>query len=183
MIFEPLQISGCFAIHPQRNEDSRGYFEKDYSEEVYKRAGLNTHWVQENTSFTQKKGSLRGLHLQVGPIGEIKRIKCLKGSISEFLLDLRRESPTFGQWASLILEQGSGVQIYLPGGIAHGFQTLEDDVLLRYSHNVEYQPLAARTINFGDPSLGIQLPLSISNISKADESAPYLEEFVKTYEM
>lgn len=180
MKFEPLAFSGCFVIYSNRNTDSRGYFEKDYSEEIFKMAGLNTCWVQENTSFTQKKGSLRGLHLQVGQIGEIKRIKCLRGKIFEVFLDLRRESSTFGEWISINLEEDSGVQIYLPGGIAHGFQTLEDDVLLRYSHNVEYQPSASKTINCKDPRLNISWPLSISNISESDKNAPNLGEFVKT---
>lgn len=183
MQIEPLEISGCFAIHSSRNSDSRGYFEKDYSEEVYKSAGLNTKWVQENTSFSQRKGSLRGLHLQVGPIGEIKRIKCLRGRIFDVFLDVRKNSSTFGQWASYDLRQDSSVHIYLPGGVAHGFQTLEDEVLLKYSHNIEFQPLAARTINFSDPELKISWPLSITQISDADLTAPTFEEFVKTYEM
>lgn len=107
----------------------------------------------------------------------------LEGPHLDVFLDVRRNSPTFGQWASYDLRQDSSVHIYLPGGVAHGFQTLEDEVLLKYSHNIEFQPLAARTINFSDPELKISWPLSITQISDADLTAPTFEEFVKTYEM
>jgi dTDP-4-dehydrorhamnose 3,5-epimerase len=181
LIIEPLQIAGCFAIKPHRKIDGRGYFEKDYSEKFFEESGLNIKWVQENTSYSELRGTVRGLHIQVSGKGEIKRIKCLRGQVFEVFLDLRHKSPTFCQWGSYILTEDSGEQIYLAEGIAHGFQTLTDGVLLQYSHNVEYQPLAAKSVNFADSDLEITWPHVISNVSQSDKCAPSLKEFVKNY--
>lgn len=179
MLIEPLQIAGCFAIRPQRNFDNRGYFEKDYSEKLFDENGLNIQWVQENTSFSELKGTVRGLHIQLGKPGEIKRIKCMRGQVFEVFLDLRPESPTFCQWGSYILTEDSGVQVYLPEGIAHGFQTLSDGVLLKYSHNIEYQARANKTVNYADSDLEIIWPYQVSNVSQSDMDAPSLKEFVE----
>lgn len=183
MNFELLDISGCYAIHSQRNHDDRGFFEKDFYEAPFVLAGLNTDWIQENTSYTQFKGTVRGLHIQLSNPGEIKRIKCLRGKIFDVFLDLRPDSPTFLKWGSFKLSQESGIQIYLPAGVAHGFQTLTNDVVLKYSHNVDYRPELAETINFADSTLAIRWPLKISKVSPDDFTAPSLEQFVRKHDL
>lgn len=181
MNFELLEIFGCYAIHPQRNHDDRGFLEKDYDEALFESAGLNTNWIQENTSFTRLKGTVRGLHIQLSNPGEIKRIKCLRGKVFDVFLDLRPNSPTYSKWGSFNLSQESGIQIYLPAGVAHGYQSLTNDVLLKYSHNVGYQPELAETVHFADSNLAISWPLKISKISSSDLAAPSLEQFVRKH--
>ena len=183
MILEPLRIPGCFAIKTERKQDNRGYFERDFSAHDFKDFGLVSEWVQENTSFNSRMGTVRGLHFQLGGVGETKLIKCVQGSVFDVFLDLRKDSKTFGECGSLILAEDLPIQLYLPTGIAHGYQTLSDNSMLRYLHSAEYQSRNARSINFRDPKLAISWPIGITMYSKEDDLAPTFEEFLESYEL
>lgn len=163
--------------------DSRGFFEKDFSANDFKSLGLVFEWVQENSSYSTLTGTVRGMHIQSGESGETKRVKCIYGSIFDIFIDLRRESKTFGKWGSVVLSSELSNQLYLPSGIAHGYQTLSDHTLVRYSHDVEYEPSNSWRINFKDPALGIVWPLPVTICSKEDSNAPTLEFFLENYDL
>ena len=168
------ELDGVRIIEPIVHEDSRGVFARVFCANELKEIFKDNVIKQVNHSFTHKKGAVRGLHFQYYPDCEIKLIKCIKGSILDFVVDIRKDSPTFLKSYSVELSENNKKMIYIPEGFAHGFQTLEDDIELLYFHSKTYSPDNEGALNVKDPLLNIKLPLDIIDISKRDSEHKYL---------
>ncbi len=175
-----LVIADVIEIVPKKFADARGFFSETYARERFHNVGITHEWVQENQSFSVKKGVLRGLHFQVSPFAQDKLIRVLKGSIFDVAVDIRKTSPTFGQWVSCILSAAAFNQLLVPKGFAHGFLTLEPDTEVFYKVSAPYKPECDRSIRFSDPRIDIEWPLPSSELilSDKDRNAPMLADII-----
>lgn len=171
---QELGLPGCILLNPEPAEDNRGFFLKYFSEKLYQDLYPEFQIRQVNLSYNRASGTFRGLHYQAPPNTEMKAVTCLRGSVTDILLDLRKNSPSFLKHIILDLSAKNRRCLLIPAGIAHGFITLEDDTELLYFHGMEYSAADARTIQVNDPQLGIQLTREVSCISDADRLQPIL---------
>jgi len=168
MIFSETPLQGAFIIEQERFKDERGYFSRVFCEQEFKEKALNTYWIQSSVSFNQLKGTLRGMHYQADPFGEIKLVRCVRGAIYDVIVDLRKNSKTFQQWFSIELTETNGISLYIPEGFAHGFLTLESESEVLYQMDRSYEPSAARGIRWDDPALSIHWPIEVECMSDRD---------------
>ena len=165
-------------IKPTRHKDERGFFSETYSRRRYKEFGIDMDFVQDNHSFSLEPGTLRGLHFQAPPNAQGKLVRCGKGAIFDVAVDIRKGSPTFGDWAGYELTEENGYQLYVPIGFAHGFVTLNPGSELVYKCTDYYAPNAERSIRWDDPTIGIAWPLAEQLIlNERDKIAPLLTDF------
>lgn len=176
MRFVALPLAGAFRIELERHEDDRGFFARTFCTEEFRAHGLVTQFVQNSISFNARKGTLRGLHYQAGPLAETKLVRCTAGAVFDVLIDLRRSSPTFGRWHGEILSSVNHAMCYIPAGCAHGFQALEDCSELHYEITPAYAAGAARGIAFDDSALAITWPVLNPILSAVDRSHPRLAD-------
>lgn len=176
MKFTPSDLKGVWLIALEPREDERGFLARTYCEKEFAEHGLNTRWPQCNLTLTRKRGMLRGMHFQDRPKPEVKLIRCSAGAIYDVLVDVRRDSATFGQWRAFELDSGSRRMLYVPEGIAHGFQCLRDDSEVFYQMSEFYAPELARGIRWNDPALSIAWPVSSPVVSDRDQRLPLLAE-------
>lgn len=176
MNFLETGIAGVYLIEPERREDMRGYFARTWCADEFARHGLATEFTQCSTSFNRKSGTLRGLHFQAPPDQEIKLIRCTRGRVFDVAVDLRPHSPTRGRWISSELTAENGRMIYIPQGLAHGFQTLEDASELFYQITPAQHAHAARGVRWDDSRLAIDWPLAVAVISERDRANPTYQE-------
>lgn len=169
-------MGGCFEVTSNQFFDPRGSFEKIVSHDFFPEFCQTPKFLQVNISRNDVAGTLRGLHVQTRPYLESKVISCLTGSAFDVLLDLRRESPTFGKTTSLVLNPLSNLVIVAPG-VAHGFQTLKDDTSLLYLHSEDYKPDLASGVRYDDATLDIAWPLEVTSISDNDLGLPDLSNY------
>ena len=134
------KLNGVMLIEPKIFGDHRGWFTETYNEENFKKAGIDTVFIQDNHSFSATKGTLRGLHYQKDPKAQTKLVRCTKGSIFDVAIDIRKESPTYGEWYGVELSEENKKQLLVPKGFAHGFMTLTDDVEVQYKVDELYSP-------------------------------------------
>jgi dTDP-4-dehydrorhamnose 3,5-epimerase len=167
------KLPGILLLEPLIFTDPRGHFLEIYREELYRDAGIPKRFVQDNLSFS-RKNVLRGLHYQVGRYPQAKLIWVLEGRIWDVAVDLRRDSPTFGQYAGEMLSEVDYGQVYIPEGFAHGFCVLSDSALIMYKVNNRHAPEEERGIRWDDPSLGIKWPIQRPILSPKDERLPFL---------
>jgi len=173
--FTELMIPGVFLIEPTVIEDDRGAFVRLYLEDVFRDRGLNTTWIQNALAFNRRLGTLRGLHYQANPVGEIKLVRCTRGSLFDVLVDLRPASPAFGRWVSAILSAANRQQLYVPEGIAHGYQTLENDTEVDYRISSVYRAELQRGLRWDDAQVAIDWPPCDTRILSArDRTFPDL---------
>jgi len=172
LIFNETRLKGIFIVEPERIEDERGFFARTWCRHEFEARQLNTNLVQCSISFNQKKGTLRGLHYQAAPYEEVKLIRCTMGSIYDVVVDLRPLSPTFKQWLAVELTAENRKMLYIPEGLAHGFQTLEDHTEVLYQMSEFYHPECARGVRWNDPAFGIDWPLNVQIISIRDQQYP-----------
>jgi dTDP-4-dehydrorhamnose 3,5-epimerase len=170
MIFSGTKIKGVYSIEPELITDERGFFARSFCKEEFHNQGLKTDIVQCNISYNKKKGTIRGMHYQVPPFEETKIVSCTKGSIYDVVVDLRKDSLTYGQWHAEELSADSYRMLYIPNGCAHGFQTLEDNCLVYYQMEEYYHAECAKGIRWNDPSIGIVWPLPAMIISEKDKN-------------
>lgn len=175
MIFTETKLRGAYVIEPETLEDERGFFARTWSAEEFSVERLNATLVQCNTSGNKRKGTLRGLHFQSPPHEEAKLVRCTAGALYDVIVDLRRDSLTWGQWVGIELTRQNLRMIYIPEGFAHGFQTLTDDTDVFYQMSAYYHPESARGIRWDDPTIAIDWPLPISVISERDRMLPLIE--------
>jgi dTDP-4-dehydrorhamnose 3,5-epimerase len=168
MIFTETRHKGAFIIEPERIEDERGFFARTFCEKEFAERGLETRFVQDSVSFNRRKGTLRGLHYQTPPHAEIKLVRCTRGAIHDVIVDLRPGSATFRKWLAVELTAENGTLLYVPKGVAHGFQTLMDNTEVLYSISVPYGAGNARGVRWDDPAFGIRWPLPVSVLSARD---------------
>lgn len=169
------RLKGVFIIEPERLEDGRGFFARTFCEREFAVHGLNVRFVQCNISFNKKKGTLRGMHYQVAPHKEAKLVRCTMGAIYDVTIDLRPDSPTFKQWVAVELTAENRRMLYIPEGLAHGFQTLEDNTEVFYQMSEFYHPESARGVHWDDPAFGIQWLLPVTVIAEKDNAYPLWE--------
>ncbi|HEY7785969.1 MAG TPA: dTDP-4-dehydrorhamnose 3,5-epimerase [Pyrinomonadaceae bacterium] len=159
MIFHSCKLAGVYLIELTYFEDERGFFAPSFSRRVFEERGLTGDFVENNISYNRRSGTLRGLHFQVAPYAQAKLVRCTRGSIFDVAVDLRRDSPTFRQWVGHTLSSDNRLLMYIPGEMAHGFQTLEDDTEVFYQVSEIYQPNACAGLRWNDPAFGIEWPL------------------------
>lgn len=167
-------------IKPRRFGDSRGWFTEVYSKPTFAGMGLDDDYVQDNHSLSRAKGVVRGLHFQTPPRGQAKLVRCIRGAIFDVAVDVRRGSPTYGQWVGTELSAENGHQLYIPIGFAHGFMTLEADCEITYKVTDTYAPANDGGIAWNDPAIAIAWPdLSPESpvLSEKDAALGMLKDF------
>jgi dTDP-4-dehydrorhamnose 3,5-epimerase len=175
MIFKETELSGVYIIMPEPLEDERGFFARVWCRREFESHELNSAFVQSNISYNKKKGTLRGLHFQTAPYEEAKLIRCTKGAIYDVAVDLRPQSRTYQRWVGVELTEENRTMLYVPGGFAHGFQTLEADSEVLYQMSEFYHPECAGGVKWDDPAFGIIWPIDRKMISTRDQSFPYMK--------
>ncbi|POF33748.1 dTDP-4-dehydrorhamnose 3,5-epimerase [Roseibium marinum] len=175
MKFTPLTLDGAYRVDLERRGDSRGFFARLFCRDEFRQLGLSEAWSQCNVSYSAEKGTLRGMHFQRPPKADAKLVKCMRGTVFDVIVDLRRGSETFGQWASVTLTANGGEMIYIPAGFAHGFQTLTPDAELLYFHSDSYSPEHEGGLHHADPDVAIAWPLEIGTLSERDRTLPPLK--------
>lgn len=174
MVFSTLELTGAFLIEPEPIRDERGFFSRIVCEEEFKQHNLPNHWVQQNIAFNHKKGTLRGMHYQKDPFGEIKVVRCTGGKIYDVIVDLRKNSLTYKKWLGIELSAQNHKMLYIPQGFAHGYLTLTDGAEITYLVSQEYNPAAEAGIRYDDPDVGIQWNNEILLVSEKDRMLPRL---------
>lgn len=172
MIFKETKLKGAFIIEPERIEDERGFFARTFCRNEFEAHGLNPHLVQCSLSFNKKKGTLRGMHYQTSPHEETKLARCTRGAIYDVMLDLRPTSQTFKQWVSVELTGENRWMVYIPEGVAHGFQTIQDETEVLYQMSEFFHPECARGVRWDDQKFGIEWPSAELIISERDGAYP-----------
>lgn len=175
MIFLETPLAGAFEIELERLEDERGWFARTFAAEEFVARGLDPRVVHTNTSFNTRAGTLRGLHYQAPPHEECKLVRCTRGAIYDVIVDLRPDAPTFLRWHAVELSAENGRGLYVPQGLAHGFQTLSDASEVAYQMSHPYVPSHARGIRWDDPAFGIDWPPAQRTISERDAGYPDFE--------
>ncbi|GHD14520.1 dTDP-4-dehydrorhamnose 3,5-epimerase [Tianweitania populi] len=174
----PLSIADVVELTPRKFGDNRGFFSETFNQQRLIEAGLPGQWIQDNQSLSREKFTLRGLHYQEPPFAQAKLVRVLRGSIFDVAVDIRKGSPTFGKWASLVLSAESFNQILVPEGFAHGFLTLEEDTEVFYKVTAPYSPQHDRNIRWDDPEIAVDWPIegSAPHLSDKDKVAPLLRD-------
>ncbi|MDQ0232759.1 dTDP-4-dehydrorhamnose 3,5-epimerase [Metabacillus malikii] len=169
-------LDGVIIIEPNVFGDHRGWFMETYNESNFLDAGINVKFVQDNQSFSAVKGTLRGLHYQLNPKAQTKLVRCTRGSIFDVAIDIRKGSPTYGNWFGVELSAKNNKQLLVPKGFEHGFLTLTENVEVQYKVDELYAPECDRGILWNDPTIGIEWPIDIEPIlSEKDQKAPLLK--------
>ena len=181
MIYNKTDLEGAYTIDPEPFEDARGFFTRFYCHDEFKANGLVTDFVQGNHSGTTRKGSIRGMHMQLAPRGETKLVKCIKGRIYDVIIDVRRSSPDYLKWFGAELSEGNKRMMYVPKGFAHGFQTLEENSEIMYLVSQFYSKEHELSLRFDDPAIGIKWPLPLTAISDKDAGALLIQDDFKGY--
>jgi dTDP-4-dehydrorhamnose 3,5-epimerase len=176
MRFHETELCGAWLIEPMPHHDDRGFFARTFCVREYAERGLATSFVQNSTSHSVARATLRGMHYQRAPHGEIKVVSCLKGAIWDVIIDLRPGSPSYRRWQGFELTGENRSQLYVPAGFAHGFQTLRDDTEVGYLISAFYAPAAATGVRYDDPAFTIDWPLSVVSISEKDRAWPDFSE-------
>lgn len=172
MRFLPTPLPGCLVVEMEPRGDERGFFARLFCEREAAAAGIETRIAQINNSLSAKRGTLRGLHWQLPPHAETKIVRCLRGAVCDLAVDLRPDSPTFGQhhWAELSADNRR--MMVVPRGCAHGVLSLVDDAEILYTVSAAYQPAAERGLRWDDPQLAIRWPIVPQEVSDKDRRWP-----------
>lgn len=176
MRIEPTEIPEVLLLAPHRHKDSRGFFSELYNRDVFRDFGIWNEFIQDNMSYSERLGTVRGLHYQAPPFAQAKLVRCTRGEILDVCVDIRTGSPTFGHIVRRVLSARNMNQIYVPVGFAHGFSTLTPQVEVQYKVDNNYAPESEKGIRFDDPSLAIDWALGGHNavVSDKDRDLPSL---------
>jgi dTDP-4-dehydrorhamnose 3,5-epimerase len=174
MEIHSTKFNEVVVISPRVFRDPRGYFFETFQAERYKEIGIACDFVQDNLSYS-KKHALRGMHYQ-HPHGQAKLISVVRGEVLDVVVDVRKGSPTFGQWESVVLSAENHRQLFVPQGFAHGFCVLSEDVLFTYKCSDYYAPDAEHGIDWDDPDIGIKWPIEKPLLSEKDAGYPRLRD-------
>jgi dTDP-4-dehydrorhamnose 3,5-epimerase len=167
MKFHSTPLPGACLVELERGGDD-GFFARLFCEREFSEAGLVSHFVQVNNALSRNKGTLRGMHYQLGDAAEVKLVRCIRGALWDVILDLRPNSPTFGKWFGAELNEDNRLMMYVPKGFAHGLITLRDDTEALYLASDFYAPKQERGVRWDDPRFGIAWPLAQTEISTKD---------------
>jgi dTDP-4-dehydrorhamnose 3,5-epimerase len=176
MKFESTPITGVFLLSPEERRDDRGFFARMFCIEEFAARGLETRVAQANISSNSRRGTLRGMHYQLGAAAEVKIVRCTQGAVWDVALDLRPDSPTFGQSFGAELTAENHRMLYIPRGCAHGFITSTEDTEVFYLVSSLYAPAEERSVRWNDPRFGIAWPATVEQISPKDAATPDFNE-------
>jgi len=169
-------IDGLQVLQRRPIGDGRGYLERMYCVEELQAVAAGRPVAQINHTYTEKRGTVRGMHFQRPPYAEVKFVSCLRGEVFDVAVDLRRDSPTFLHWHAERLSAENHRTLVIPEGFAHGFQTLTGDCEMLYFHSAIYQPAAEGGLHAQDPRLAVDWPLEVTDLSHRDAAHPFLDE-------
>lgn len=174
-----LDIPEVKILAPRKFGDERGFFSETYNKRTLTSLGIDIEFVQDNHSFSAAKGTVRGLHFQTPPFAQDKLVRVIRGSIFDVAVDIRKDSPTYGQWVSAIVSAEAWNQILVPAGFAHGVCTLEPNTELIYKVSNYYAPDHDHGLLWNDPNLGIEWPVAPDEaiLSEKDQQLPKLADF------
>ena len=175
MKFEETPLQGSYVIELEKIGDDRGFFARAFCSNEFAALGLTTAFVQVNNSLSAQKNTLRGMHYQIAPHQETKIVRCIKGSLYDVILDIRMDSPTFGQHFGVELSAENRKMLYVPKGFAHAFVTIDDDTEAFYFVDTPYAPAAERGIRWNDPKFDVEWPIQPEVISDKDASWPLFD--------
>lgn len=174
----PTEIEDVKIIEPDVFGDNRGWFTETYNKEKFHELGITNDFVQDNMSFSAKRGTLRGLHYQCYPYSQAKLVRCVKGTVIDVAVDIRKGSPTYGKWVSCELSEENKRMFFIPQGFAHGFVTISDDVIFQYKCDNLYNKASEGGIRYDDETIGVDWKRFISVdemiLSEKDKIAPAL---------
>ena len=173
-----IELPGVKIIEPDVYSDGRGYFLETFQERRYREFGINATFVQDNLSFSTK-GTLRGLHYQY-PHSQAKLVQVVQGEVLDVIVDIRRGSPTFGEWSGVRLSEENHRQLFAPEGFAHGYCVLSDTAIFTYKCSDFYAPDCEKGVLWSDPDIGIDWPVKNPILSSKDENAQSLKEWLNT---
>jgi dTDP-4-dehydrorhamnose 3,5-epimerase len=172
--FEPTPIPGALLVRAEPHTDERGHFARIWCRQEFSGNGLEGAMVQASISYNHRAGTVRGMHYALAPSVEDKLVRCVRGAVHDVILDLRRDSSTFKCHFAVELSSASQLAIFIPHGVAHGFQTLVDDAEVLYMMTEAYRPDLAAGVNHADPAFAIRWPLPVTCISERDRAYPML---------
>jgi dTDP-4-dehydrorhamnose 3,5-epimerase len=176
MTFRETALAGVWIVEPEPRADERGFFARTWCRREFAARGLDPTLAQCSVSLTKRRGTVRGMHLQIPPHGEAKLVRCTRGAIHDVALDARRGSPTFGRWVAAELTADNHRMLYVPEGVAHGFQTLTDDAEVFYQISEFHHPESERGIRWDDATVGIAWPVADVTVSPRDAELPRLAD-------
>ncbi len=177
MKLTPLKLEGAYQINLNRLKDERGYFMRFFDRNVFAEHDLPTIWEQESLSYNRDKNTLRGLHFQNPPVVEAKIVRVVSGAILDVLVDLRKNSKTYGEWEMIELSEENETAVFIPKGFAHGFCTIADNTYIEYKIDVPYQPNLADGIRWNDNYLSIKWEIENPIISERDSGLQFFADF------
>ncbi len=180
MKFSETIIPGAYTIELEKIEDSRGFFSRLFCEREFDELDLHKNFKQVNNSYSKYKGTLRGIHFQIKPKSESKLVRCLKGSLFDVIIDLRKGSPTYKKWFGDILSSENRKMMYVPEGFGHAFLTLEDDTEAIYFVSESFSPEHERGLHWDDKNIGIEWPIKPIIISEKDSKNPLFDSSIHT---
>lgn len=178
MFSEPTRLPEVVKIQEKRHEDARGYFAETFKNDWFTANIAEEIFVQENQSLSKVIGTIRGLHFQTNPFAQGKLVRCVVGALLDIAVDIRKGSPTYGQWVAEELTAQNGTQLWVPTGFAHGFCTLVPDTVISYKVTAPYSPENDKGLSWDDAAIGIDWP-SVANpetLSPKDSKQPLLRD-------
>lgn len=181
MDFIPTKLDGVYIVEPKVFGDHRGFFMESWSKRAFEEAGLFYDFVQDNHSLSSVKGTLRGIHFQRGEYAQAKLVRCVRGAVLDVAVDLRPESPTYGQWTAVELSAENKRQFLIPRGFGHGFVTLTDEVEFLYKADNLYAPAYDGGIRWDDPELGIDWGVENPILSQKDAALPLWKDAITDF--
>jgi dTDP-4-dehydrorhamnose 3,5-epimerase len=175
MIFKHTSIAGAYVVELQPKEDDRGSFARSFCRREFSAQGIDFLVAQCNLAYTRRAGTVRGLHFQEAQAAEKKLVRCLAGQVFDVIVDMRRDSPTYRSVHSVPLDPINRLALFIPAGIAHGYQAVSDNTEFFYMTDQFYSPEHEKGVRFDDPSLAIAWPLPPKNVTERDKRWPLLE--------
>jgi dTDP-4-dehydrorhamnose 3,5-epimerase len=176
MRFQDTGLEGLYLIALDQKRDERGYFARTFCEDTFAQWGIASNFPQCGTAFNAIAGTVRGMHFQTAPHGEAKLVRCTRGAIHDAVVDLRPDSATYLKCYQVQLTESDGLELYVPAGFAHGYQTLTDSSEVHYMMSTNYVAAAAAGIRWDDPAISLSWPRPITGISERDRSWPLIEK-------
>ena len=169
------EIPDVVEVQVRKARDGRGFFSELYNRDVWREAGLDPVFVQDNLSLS-RRGTLRGMHYQIEPHAMGKLVHAITGAVFDVAIDLRRGAPTYGRWVGRELRPANGRWLWIPPGFAHGFLALEDDTRVYYKCTATHHPESERAIAYNDPEVGVEWPIEPTVVTEKDAAAPAFAE-------
>lgn len=170
------ELEDAVIVVPKMIGDNRGWFVESYNKKDLEELGLEVDFVQDNRSFSKKKGTLRGLHCQKNPTAQAKLVSCVQGAINDVIVDIRHGSPTYMKHIVVELSAENNKMLFVPEGFLHGFVSLTDDVVLNYKVSSYFRPENDRSIKFDDPAFSIDWGNDEHTMSQKDLNAPFYSD-------